>query len=342
MVIDRTQLPADSLVLVTAANGLVASHVVDQLLAAGYRVRGTVRNIQKNAWMTSLFGARYSSDRFSLIEVPDMSAPKVWEACVQGVAGIAHMFGAADVYTQHYEQAVASEMKVHTALLEAARCEPSVKAFVFTSSIWAAWTPDASKESSVGEWTWNDTAVEMTRDGHSATPQLKVFAQYMALKTVLERQVWDYVRREKLPFAFSTILLGTVIGRTLQPKELGMPSTAGMVKWAYDGVNVEILGLMQPQWCVDTCDAAMLYVAALTTPGMDGERLFACGARYSWFKVVQALGQLFPDKNLPSLPDHGWDQTEVPNQRSGELLPSVKGARWASLEDSVKAGSECF
>ena len=34
-------------VLVTGATGYVASHVVEQLLAKGYTVRGTVRNVEK-------------------------------------------------------------------------------------------------------------------------------------------------------------------------------------------------------------------------------------------------------------------------------------------------------
>lgn len=40
-------IPKNALVVVTGANGFIASHVVDQLLLAGYRVRGTVRNTEK-------------------------------------------------------------------------------------------------------------------------------------------------------------------------------------------------------------------------------------------------------------------------------------------------------
>ena len=91
----------------------------------------------------------------------------------------------------------------------------------------------------------------------------------MAFKTVLEKRICESFRREKFLFAFNTILLSSVIGDTLQPKELSVPSTAGMVKWVCEGVNTELLGLMEPQWYVDTCDAAMLYVASLTTPGTE-------------------------------------------------------------------------
>jgi len=44
-----------------------------------------------------------------------------------------------------------------------------------------------------------------------------------------------------------------------------MPSTADMVKWPLNGVNMQILAIMPPQWCVDTRDTGILYVATLTT-----------------------------------------------------------------------------
>jgi nucleoside-diphosphate-sugar epimerase len=38
---------SDSVVLVTGVNGFLGSHIADQLLNAGFRVRGTVRSIPK-------------------------------------------------------------------------------------------------------------------------------------------------------------------------------------------------------------------------------------------------------------------------------------------------------
>jgi nucleoside-diphosphate-sugar epimerase len=39
----------NELVLVTGIGGYVASHVADQLLKAGYKVRGTVRSLKNQA-----------------------------------------------------------------------------------------------------------------------------------------------------------------------------------------------------------------------------------------------------------------------------------------------------
>jgi len=48
-------IPPSFLTLVTAANGLIASHIVDTLVAHHCRVRGTVRSLARAQWMLPLF-----------------------------------------------------------------------------------------------------------------------------------------------------------------------------------------------------------------------------------------------------------------------------------------------
>jgi nucleoside-diphosphate-sugar epimerase len=83
-------IPKGSLVVVTGVNGFIASHVVDQLLTAGYRVRGTVRNAKKNAWVADYFGKKYGHDKIELIEVPEMAAASAFDQAVKGAAGFIH------------------------------------------------------------------------------------------------------------------------------------------------------------------------------------------------------------------------------------------------------------
>ena len=64
-----------SLILVTGVNGLIASHIADQLLAAGYRVRGTVRDLARSSWMTPLFESRHGPGHFELIQVANLAEP---------------------------------------------------------------------------------------------------------------------------------------------------------------------------------------------------------------------------------------------------------------------------
>jgi nucleoside-diphosphate-sugar epimerase len=58
-------------VLVTGANGYIALHVVDQLLKAGYAVRGTVRSAQKTEHLKKTF-ASYGN-KLEVVVVEDIT-----------------------------------------------------------------------------------------------------------------------------------------------------------------------------------------------------------------------------------------------------------------------------
>lgn len=78
--------PKGSLVLVTGANGYIASHIVDQVLLAGYRVRGTVRDATKAAWTTEVFTSRHGAGKYSAVVVPDMAEDGAFDDAVQGTS----------------------------------------------------------------------------------------------------------------------------------------------------------------------------------------------------------------------------------------------------------------
>ncbi|KAK4445781.1 hypothetical protein QBC34DRAFT_160696 [Podospora aff. communis PSN243] len=338
-------LPPSSLILVTGANGLIASHVTDQLLAHGYRVRGTVRSISRCSYLTDLYTARHGHpSRFSLHEVPDVSAPGAWDDTVKGVSAIAHVLGATDLGVQDADESAAEELKWQVELLEAARRTGTVESFVFTSSAWAAWTPGTKQSVKLTEDSWNEEAVELARD-KSVSAEAKGLAGFMALKTLVEKGVWEWVRREKPEFAFNAILPDTVMGECLDPKNQGIPSTAGMVQWVWENKYVDVLDMMRPQWHVDCRDTGLLYVAVLvTSPKVDRERIYAFGDRYSWFKVAEILGRVYPDhrEQLAKVKNTGWDDTQVPVERGEELLRRVGQDGWTKLEESVKQNAKSW
>ncbi|KAI1124308.1 hypothetical protein F5Y10DRAFT_280273 [Nemania abortiva] len=326
-------IPSDSIILVTGANGLIASWVVDKFLEAGYRVRGTVRSLSRCSWMEPFFTERHGPGRLELVEVSDFGAPGVWDAPVKGVAGVAAVAGQAGLDLVDIDAALDLEFPFVTGLLKAAKDEPSVKSVIFTSSAWTAWMPDPSKNVTLHEWSYNDEAVRIMRGN---IPKEKVgILGYMAFKTLLEQRVWDWIRAEKPSYTFNTILPETVFGATLSPKDQGIQSTCGMVKWLRDGVNLDALAGVPAQRFVDTQDLAVLYVAALVTPGVNGERLFAFGNKYSFAKVGEVLQKLEPEKKIPEIKDNAWDQSEVPNQRSESLVRACIGRGWVTLEESI-------
>lgn len=78
-------IPKGSTVLVTGANGYLASHVVDQFLQRGFNVRGTVRDVTKDSWLRDLFKQKYSAGRFELREVPDLAAEGALNEVIKGM-----------------------------------------------------------------------------------------------------------------------------------------------------------------------------------------------------------------------------------------------------------------
>jgi nucleoside-diphosphate-sugar epimerase len=82
-------LPRDSLVLVTGANGYIASHIVNSLLDLGYRVRGTVR--EPKPWLDDFFTHKYGAGKFESAIVPQIDVADAFKECIKGVSGVVHV-----------------------------------------------------------------------------------------------------------------------------------------------------------------------------------------------------------------------------------------------------------
>jgi uncharacterized protein YbjT (DUF2867 family) len=75
------------LVLVTGANGFIAQHVVDQLLArpTGPRVRATVRSDGTAKQITSFYADLFAKGRLEVVVIPDIAKPGAFDDAVKGV-----------------------------------------------------------------------------------------------------------------------------------------------------------------------------------------------------------------------------------------------------------------
>lgn len=82
--ITNPAVPKGSTVLVIGANGFLGSHIADQFLRHGYKVRATVRDPAKDAWAVKLFSKLYGNGRFELVAVPDMEPEGAFDEVVKG------------------------------------------------------------------------------------------------------------------------------------------------------------------------------------------------------------------------------------------------------------------
>jgi nucleoside-diphosphate-sugar epimerase len=74
----------DSIVLVTGCNGFIGSHIVDQLLKAGYNVRGTTRDLKKVENLAKIWKEKYGSQNFEVLVVPEMAEDGAFDEAVKG------------------------------------------------------------------------------------------------------------------------------------------------------------------------------------------------------------------------------------------------------------------
>lgn len=71
--------------MVTGANGFIASHIVDQLIRLGYKVRGTVRTEAKGKWVQDYFDNKYGQGHLELVVVPAMEVKGAFDDAVKGI-----------------------------------------------------------------------------------------------------------------------------------------------------------------------------------------------------------------------------------------------------------------
>ncbi len=81
-------ISAPAKVLVTGANGYLATWVVKKYLEVGYSVRGTVRSLSKSAFLNEKFA--HHGDRFEPVIVEDITKDGAFDEAVKGVDVIAH------------------------------------------------------------------------------------------------------------------------------------------------------------------------------------------------------------------------------------------------------------
>ena len=329
-------LPAGSLILVTGANGYIGSHVCNELLKHGYRVRGSVRSPENNAWLPKSFNNTYGVGSFELVEVPVMEAPGAFAQAIKGAAGLVHV--ATPVMRSSDPNGVIP-MVVSGAVnaMKAAMSEPGIRRVVVTSSATAATNLKPNKRFSIDAQSWNDGAVRSAREPSSKDPAKLMGDVYAASKTESERAVWQFMRENKPSFVLNTILPDMNIGKVLFPEHQGTPTTIGWVKAAWENFEGhEQLKSKPPQWYVNVQDNAKLHVAALLFPDVTNERVFAFAHPFTWTDIISIFRKIDPGKEFHEVKNTDKDLSEVANARSEELLRRLGQDGWTDLEQTVR------
>lgn len=337
-------IPQGSLVLVTGANGYIASHVVDQFLAAGYRVRGTVRSDSKGAWVKELFDKKYGPNRFELAIVADFEKIGAFDDAMKDAAGVAHvaanlMLNVDDQklsFSEHVQPGVTAAVNY---ILDSAAATPSVKRFIMTSSSMAATNPKPGVKFTITDKTWNYEVIEAAR----APPPYDArrwWDIYGASKTLAEQELWKFLQDHKdVNFVANTILPNTNFGPFLSPENQASGNTASWVSELYKN-GLSDLKKIPAQYFVDVRDTARLHVAALTDADIQNERVFAFAEPFNWNAILRTLRKVRPNHEFPS--DSENDEKDLSiialRARAEEILLKNFGQKgFTALEETLEA-----
>ena len=203
-------LPKGSLILVTGATGMIGSHVVNEALNAGYRVRGTSRSEERAEYTKKVFK---HNPNYSTAVVSDVSREGAWNEAVAGCDAIIHM--ATDVsFNPDPNQVVRPTEAGVRNILRSAAGVGTVKRFVLTSSSSAVLLPHPDVEVTVGVDDWCQEAVDAAWAPPPYEPE-RAFATYAASKVAGEKALWKFMEEEKPGFVANTILPNFNVGTIL-------------------------------------------------------------------------------------------------------------------------------
>ncbi|KAH8693752.1 hypothetical protein BGW36DRAFT_383640 [Talaromyces proteolyticus] len=328
-------IPKGSIILVTGANGYIASHIIDILLEIGFKVRGTVRS--EKPWLDKLFSERHGKGKYHSVVVPDLSIEGAYDQAIKDVAAVAHV--ASDVsLSADPNEVIPKVVNLAINALTAASKESSVKRFVLTSSAAATYIAVPENQNViVDETSYNDSAVKSAWDDNTA-PELKPFYNYAASKTESERESWKWVNENKPGFIFNSVLPGFNMGTILHSEQTA--STMGVTRNLLKG-DPTVRSIFAPEYFIDVRDTARLHIAALLDSSIKDERIFGSVQDFNWTYVDTVLRKLRPNnKNIPEAPADDWrDKTVIkPMGRAEEILKSFWGKTWTGFEESLSDG----
>ena len=295
-----------SRILVTGGTGYIAGVLIRQLLAQGWEVHTTVRDLAREAALRKLLGAQRGAKKDQLhCFAADLMQDAGWAEAAAGCSHLAHIASPLPTgVPRDANELIVPARDGALRALKAAR-DAGVRRVVMTSSVAAISYGHGPGEHRFTEKDWTD----LTAPG---------IPPYIQSKTIAERAARDWVAREGGGLEFCTVNPSVVLGPVASAD--------------YSASVVIVQSLLQGRipamprigfGIVDVRDVAELHWRALTAPGMAGERFIAC-AGFTWLRDIAALlrEELGDDaRRVPTLNLPDWSVRLL-----ARLSPTVRAA----------------
>lgn len=295
-------------VLVTGGAGFIAVHCIVQLLQAGYRVRATLRSLDREMEVRAMLreGGVEAGDRLTCIEA-DLSADANWDRAVSGCTYVLHVASPTPIVEyKHEDDMIIPAREGVLRVLRAAR-NAGIRRVVLTSAIGAVVYGHPAQTAPFDESYWSNTSGKAPA--------------YQKSKTLAERAAWEFIEREGNGLELAAVNPVAVMGPVLGPdyshsihlvKNLLTGKMAGCPK-----INTGF---------VDVRDVADLHLRAMTHPDARGERFIATAGESIWLITVakilqQHLGEAAARVHAKELPNTLLRIAALNNPQVKSMIP---------------------
>ncbi|MGA8142976.1 MAG: aldehyde reductase [Candidatus Acidiferrales bacterium] len=247
-----------STVLVTGGSGFIGSHSIVQLLAAGHRVRTTVRSQKREGDVRAMLkeGGAEPGDRLSFIAA-DLEGDAGWREAAAGCEYVLHVASPFPARVPKDEDELVAPAREGTLRVLRAAREAGVRRVVLTSSFAAIGYGQKVQQKPFNETNWTDP------NGSDVLP-------YVKSKTLAERAAWDFIAAEGGGLELSVVNPVGVFGPVLGPD---VSTSILLVERLMDGAMPGCPRLYFG--VVDVRDVADLHIRAMSDPAARGERFLA-------------------------------------------------------------------
>jgi dihydroflavonol-4-reductase len=274
-------------VTVTGAAGFIALHCITRLLEDGYRVRGTVRSLdRRDDVRRALRDVPGVADRLECC-VADLTADDGWAEAMAGSTFVLHTASPVPARQPANEDDVIVPARDGTLRVLRAAAAAGVSRVVITSSMAAVLSGVTRGAGRVfTEADWSDLEGRMS--------------PYSRSKTLAERAAWAFVAGlpEDRRLELTTINPSYVLG----PSLLGADNASNeLVRKVIARELPGVPRLMLP--IVDVRDVADAHVVAMTHPAASGKRFLVSERGYWYADLVGALAAEGYDVPRRVLPD---------------------------------------